>query len=207
MGNILGGLFVFLNLFIRVPVRIALHFKPNNARLMHVDLIAFIATGINAGAICIYAYVTKAISLGLCLTLSILFLGFSFWLIYLAEKKKKDEKLYWENIYKQTMQKPDRDDYGRCKENPIWAGTPLFYFNHIYTLDGNFVSWKLRQRVELEKKNGCSHMNGFLACEMAEYDIFVKGKHVDTFFVCTKGGLDKMKIWHAPKGYKFVEDQ
>ena len=203
MGEFLAKLFIALNLFIRVPIRIAMHFKKNDEKLAKIDLWASIITGLFIEGVVLYAYIIGEIELIALIILSLLFGVFPIWLGWLAVKQSREEKARWHNMYLQTKQRPEQDDYGFCRENPIWAGTAQFYFDHIRTGDGYSVSWKKRKVLKLEQKSGFSVLNGFYACELAKYDVFLHENHIDTFYICTKAGLDNLKIWHAPKGYKF----
>ena len=203
MEGFLAQLFIVLNLFIRVPIRIAMHFKKKDQKLAKIDLWASIITGLFVEAVVLYGYIIGEIELITLVIMSLLFGVFPIWLGWLAVKQSREEKDRWHNLYLQTKQRPEQDDYGFCVENPIWTGTAQFYFDHICTEDGRSVSWKKRKVLKLEQKNGVSVLNGFYACELAKYDVFLHENHIDTFYICTKAGLDNLKIWHAPKGYKF----
>lgn len=203
METFLVSSFVILNLFIRVPIRIAMLIKKNSEKLETADFWSTIITSFLMETMFLYACFTNQIGIGTLIFGSLLFGAFPIFLVILSAKKAQEEKIYWQNIYTQTKQVPDRSDYGLCVENPIWTGTAQFYLNHIRTIDGYSVTWKRTEIIELEKQNGFSVLNGFYACELAKYDIFCHGKHIDTFFICTKSGLDKMKVFHAPKGYKY----
>ena len=108
-------------------------------------------------------------------------------------KQKED---FWKKIYEQTQQQPELANYGRSIDNPIWAGTPNFYFYHLCTDDEICVTWKFSKTIKREKKND-------FYCHLAKYDVYANSKYIDSFYLCTASGLDEMRIWHAPKGYKF----
>lgn len=118
------------------------------------------------------------------------------------EKDWKQKEEFWKKEYEKTNQQPELANYGRSADNPIWAGTAKFYFNHLCTEDEMCVTWKFSEEIELEKRDGLTYYKGFY-CKLAKYDIFVDCKYVESLYVCTSSGLDGMRIWHAPKGYKF----
>lgn len=202
MEGILVGLFIFINICIRVPIRIAMHFKQDSDRLGKIDLWLTIITALIFEIMMIYAYSIGEITTGSLIVISIIFFVPAF-LFFLVLVKPGNDNEYWNELYLRTQQKPERDDYGFCKENPIWTGTIPFYFSHIYTKDGNPVSWKQGEKIKLEENGGFSSLNGFNGCELHKYYVLSRGDIIDEFYICTKSGLDNMKIWHAPKGYKF----
>ena len=199
MYNFLIALFVAINLLIRVPVRIALKFNSKNEKLVKVDLWAFIAACFNMVAFAIYGMCTGE-NITLAIIVAVLFGGFSLFMVLILNKSQKDDTKYWDDLYHQTNQRPNEDNYGYSPENPIWSGTCKYYCERLKTDTGCSVTWEYSKKLDLPKENGFSVLNGFYACELHEIKVSsVKG--IDLLYIATKSGLDKMQTWHAPKGY------
>ena len=203
MWGFLVGVFLVTCLS-RFPIRFAIKSRKRDKKLESIDACLLAACGFSFEAMMIYAYCTGEISFGSLLFISLIILPFPILISIFSFKSKRDENEYWEQLYLQTNQHPERADYGLCRENPIWAGTADFYFSHLQTLDGHAITYKRIEIIEIEKKNGFYVLNDFYACELAKYEVYQKSKCVDIFYICTKGGLDKLDTWHAPRGYRFI---
>jgi hypothetical protein len=114
------------------------------------------------------------------------------------------ERKYWTQMYNQTNQRYYDEDYGFSRENPIWAGTCEYYLSHLMASSSEAFKWKYSKKIELPKENGVVKVNGIFGCEMHEIKIIFNEGKTDTIYIITKAGLDKMKTWHAPKGYTFI---
>jgi hypothetical protein len=200
----LGGLFLAVNLLIRVPVRIGLKINPNNEKLGKIDLIALIATGIIFIALIACALIEGEVESGLATACIIVFGGAMMMIIVPLSLASIKERRYWVQLYNQTNQRPYNEDYGFSRENPIWSGTCEYYMEHLIANSGENFKWKYSKKIDLPKDNGIVKVNGIYGCEMHKIKIIFNEDKIDTIYIITKAGLNKMKTWHAPKGYKFV---
>lgn len=91
MYEFLIGLFVFINLAIRLPVRIALKFRPESEILGKIDITFLVVAGFNMGAMAIYygAMTGDVIST---IVLLLFLVGIPSLIFYLIRKSNKDFK-------------------------------------------------------------------------------------------------------------------
>ena len=75
---------------------------------------------------------------------------------------------------------------------------------HLIANSGENFKWKYSKKIDLPKDNGIVKVNGIYGCEMHKIKIIFNEDKIDTIYIITKAGLNKMKTWHAPKGYKFI---
>ena len=206
MGDFLLWFFFILIFALWVPIKIAVRFNKENEKLEKLNFWSTNVVLFLFEIIIIYAYyIDKIDGVGL-FFFSVFLVGLpSCWILLVLWAKKKEEKSLKKD-YLQTQQRPEQEDYGLSESNPIWTNTVSFYFDHLYTQEGQGVRFEKVETIELEKDKVFSHLyifNGFLGCELAKYDVYVKDEYRDTFYICTHPILDKIKIWHAPKGYVF----
>ena len=203
MIEILGGIFLGLNLLVRVPIRIGLKINPRNEKLAKLDAIAFIATGVVLIAMIICGLLEGEIESGLATAALIVFGGAFLMIIVPLSLAAIKDRRYWIDIYNKTNQRYNNDDYGFSKENPIWAGSYDDYMKHISAENGEHFKWKYSKEIELPKDNGIVKINGIWGCKLHKIKVIYEDERIDTIYIMTKAGLEKMKTWHAPKGYVY----
>lgn len=200
----LAGMFVVINLLIRVPIRIALMANPNNEKLAKVDLVALVVTGFNFIGIIICALTSGEIDSASATACIVVFGGAMLLIIVPLSLSAISNRRYWIKLYNQTNQRPNEEDYGFSKDNPIWAGTYENYMKHLVAENGKIFKWKLSKKIDLPVDGGIPKLNGVWYCEMYKIKIIFNEEKIDAIYIVTKSGLDKMKPWHAPKGYKLI---
>lgn len=207
MLEILTALFVFIMLFIRLPVRIQLKSRNcKNRRLLgKIELFSLSACAIIFISMIICAGIEGKVDKELVIGCTIVFGGTLLMIVIplIIASNSKEKTSHWEHIYALTNQRPDETDYGFSKKNPIWAGTCEEYMNHLVADNGEPFEWKYIKKMDVPRENNMS-LNARGDCIMFKIGIVFKNGKEDVIYIVRKTGLDNMTTWHAPKGYKYL---